>query len=171
MKTLIELYDSNLILNICTAIYLKPENVVFVCGKAKSEKNRNIMTEMLSRHCPDTQVHFYKADSSDTSDIIECLEEITERFPDCAIEINGGNNTEIFAAGVFTAAQKLPVFSYNPRTGKAVFVDGYIELPGRNSFPKLSIDDFAHMAGGKYSSHGHFDIEKLKPETMIVADR
>ena len=45
--------------------------------------------------------NFYTADANRIPSMLETMEKVTERFPDCVLDITGGQHTMLYAAGGF----------------------------------------------------------------------
>ena len=169
MKTIIELYDRDTLFNISAAVAIKPENIVFICGKNTGKKRKNIIIRLLHKYCPQTKVYFYETEKNSCEEAERILTEIYEKFPDCAIELTGGSEVLAYGAGRFSKEKELNAFVYRANQGKSVYVSGAKEGKEYIYEIKLDIEDFAIMAGGKYLKHGHFDVRSFGEETFSDA--
>ena len=73
---------------------------------------------------------------------------ISEKFPDCALDVTGGSDAELFAAGLFAAKVDVRVFTYSRRQNRFYNISGADfadNLPCNISY---SVEDFFLMAGG-----------------------
>mgnify|MGYP002561671442 FL=1 len=80
--------------------------------------------------------------------ILRQLFTIGERFPDCAIDVTGGSDAALFAAGMFAAKKGVPAFTYSRKKNRFYDISGAAfadELPCGLTY---SIEDFFLMAGG-----------------------
>ena len=80
--------------------------------------------------------------------ILRQLFTIGERFPDCAIDVTGGSDAALFAAGMFAAKEGVPAFTYSRKKNRFYDISGAAfadELPCGLTY---SIEDFFLMAGG-----------------------
>ena len=113
MKTLIELWDERPIENVLAAEMFRPEKVIFVCPPEKAaDREWRATTEDYFRHRHvDVKVSFVPVSLLDAQKIRKALREILEEHPDAAIDISGGTDATLFAAGA--AAGETPVFTYS----------------------------------------------------------
>jgi len=172
MKTIIELFDKDIIYNVYAAAALKPENVVFIFNPGDNKKDvREIITGILKRHTPKTKVYFKNSNTGSVNEIVSTLKRISTEFPECAVELTGGGEEALFAAGIFYAEKKGEIFSFNPATGKYKVISGDIKIPPEKKLPDFSIDDFALMAGGSCSGHGHFNSDLSFGELEKISEK
>lgn len=171
MRTIIELFDKDVIHNVYAAAALKPENVVYICHSGDNKKeNREIIEKILKKHTPQTKVFFKTADMANFRDVLGILKRIITEFPECAIELTGGSDIALFASGILYEQKGIEVFSFNPETGKYNVFAGSFSVPPSDRLPDFSIDDFAVMAGGCCSGHGHFDSDESFDELEKVIE-
>ena len=113
MKTLIELWDERPIENVLAAEMFRPEKVIFVCPPEKAaDREWRATTEDYFRHRHvDVKVSFVPVSLLDALKIRKALQEILEEHPDAAIDISGGTDATLFAAGA--AAGETSVFTYS----------------------------------------------------------
>lgn len=80
--------------------------------------------------------------------ILRQLFTIGEKYPDCAIDVTGGSDAALFAAGMFAAKEGVPAFTYSRKKNRFYDISGAAfadELPCGLTY---SIEDFFLMAGG-----------------------
>lgn len=159
MKTLIELYDKNVILNISAAVAYKPDDIIFVCGESVSNKKKAITEALLSKYTPDTRVTFKNVTLSDEDTVKKVFEGILKSYSDCCVELTGGSDMLFYYAGRYL--NSVNSFFYRPGSGKATYVSGPFKGKTERFRIALDINDFAFMAGGRYIRHGHFDINSF----------
>ena len=113
MKTLIELYDERAIENILAPDMFRPERIIYLCpGEVVQDRSRHDkLRAFFARRGwqPEvifTEVSLFKADS-----ILKQLLKIGHKYPDCAIDVTGGSDAALFAAGMFTAQTGAPAFT------------------------------------------------------------
>ena len=113
MKTLIELWDERPIENVLAAEMFRPEEVVFVCPPetAGDRERRAAMADYFRHRGVDVRTSFVPVSLLDAHRIRRALEEILREHPDAAIDISGGTDATLFAAGA--AAGDTPVFTYS----------------------------------------------------------
>ncbi len=113
MNTLIELYDERAIENVLAADMFRPQRIVYLCPTEVAQSRvRQEQIAAFFRHRgwnPELvflETSLYKADR-----ILRQLLSISARFPDCAMDVTGGSDAELFAAGLFAAQANVRVFT------------------------------------------------------------
>ena len=113
MKTLIELYDERPIENVLATEMFLPEETIMLCSpEVISDK---ALKESLNRYfehrgCPVT-LTVVPVSLLDAAKVEKQLRKILETHEDCAIDISGGTDASLFAAGA--ACGDTPVFTYS----------------------------------------------------------
>ena len=80
--------------------------------------------------------------------ILRQLFTIGERFPDCAIDVTGGSDAALFAAGMFAAKEGVPAFTYSRKKNRFYDISGADFADDLYCDLTYSIEDFFLMAGG-----------------------
>lgn len=129
MDTLIELYDTVPIENVLGTEMFRPRETILICPP-EIEQNRQFRRSLRSyfeyRQCP-VKLTFIPVSMLDAVKIERVLREVVEAHPDCAIDISGGTDAALFAAGVVSG--ETPVFTYSRR---------------KNAFFEIKNAPFAH---------------------------
>ena len=150
METLIELYDERPLENVLGVEMFRPRRVVYICPQAaaRDELLHRTLRAYFSRRALQVELIFFKANVYDTDAVLALLRTILARYPDSAMDITGGTDAVLFAAGLLCAETGLPVFTYSRRRNRiynirnAGFADGLLcDL-------RYSVEDFFYMAGG-----------------------
>ena len=105
MKTLIELYDERPIENVLGTEVFRPEETVFICPPEVAgdrEMRRSLEAYFAHRGCP-TRVTFEPSSLLDAVKVEKTLRKVLDRHEDCAIDIAGGTDAALFAAGAVSA--------------------------------------------------------------------
>ncbi|MCQ2452366.1 MAG: DUF1887 family CARF protein [Oscillospiraceae bacterium] len=151
MKTLIELYDNRPLENVLATDTFQPETTVFLCPSdiTESKPQHKSINDYFRHRGLATHAVFVTTNLLDAKSVINSLRFITAQYPDCALDITGGNETALFACGLFCSEEDLPVFTYSRRNNcffnirHADFAD---RLPCRIHY---SIQDLFLMAGAR----------------------
>ena len=150
MKTLIELYDERPLENVLASQVFLPERTLFLCpGDIK--RNRHItgsITSYLRGKGHSGDIRFYDTDMYDTRKIIETLNTLTGEYDGCVVDITGGTDQALFAAGMVSGRKELASFTYSRRRNAFFSVK---DAPFGYTVPcelKLSVEDCFLMAGG-----------------------
>jgi len=129
LDTLIELYDTVPIENVLGTEMFRPRETILICPP-EIEQNRQFRRSLRSyfeyRQCP-VKLTFIPVSMLDAVKIERVLREVVEAHPDCAIDISGGTDAALFAAGVVSG--ETPVFTYSRR---------------KNAFFEIKNAPFAH---------------------------
>ena len=150
MQTLIELFDNRPIENILASEVFKPEKVIFLVTEdnVKMEATKQKYTAYLRHKNVSTEIVYVKADLYDTYDILEKLERIINENPDCCLDITGGTDAALFAAGLLAYRSSVPVFTYSRRKNTFFNISG-AEFADHYPNPlNYKIEDFLMIAGG-----------------------
>ena len=150
METLIELYDMRPLENTLGVEMFRPRRVVYICPDvvARNAALQRKMRAYFSHRGQQVELIFFKANIYSAEAVLSLLQTITERYPDCALDITGGTDAVLFAAGLLSAQAQIPVFTYSRKKNcfynirNADFAEGQI-CPLR-----YQVEDFILMAGG-----------------------
>ncbi len=150
MQTLIELYDERPLENVLGVDMFRPERVVYICsvsnmpGRFMQQK----LKEFFRHRGLEPELRFLRANVYDTDAVLRLLRGIVQKYPGCVLDIRGGTDAVLFAAGLLAAETGLPVFTYSRRTNcfynirNAPFA---ADLPCRIRY---SVEECFKMAGG-----------------------
>ncbi|MBR3503621.1 MAG: DUF1887 family protein [Clostridia bacterium] len=161
MKTLIELYDERPIENVLGTEMFRPEETIIVCPP-EIEADRALRQAMSQyfehRQCP-VKLTFVPVSLLDANKVEKSLRRILETHEDCAIDISGGTDAALFAAGavsgdasVYTYSRKKNAFFEIRNAPFARDLPCAVRLDARSCFL---------MAGGTLLP-GREDNERLK---------
>ena len=150
LDTLIELYDERPLENVLGVEMFRPKRVVYICPQdiAADAGLQKKLRSYFAWRAQKAELIFHKADIFNVHSVLELLRLITARYGDCAIDITGGTDAVLFAAGMLCSDADFPVFTYSLKKNKfyniknAAFADG---LPCTISY---RVEDFFRMAGG-----------------------
>ena len=120
MKTLIELYDERPIENVLSAEMFRPERIVYICPETifnDRQKHRKLV-EYFKHRGINIELVFRKAKVYEMDTILELLRETVKTYPDCAIDVSGGTDDALFAAGRLSAEIDIPVFTYSRKLNR-----------------------------------------------------
>ena len=150
MKTLIELYDERAIENILAPDMFRPERIIYLCpgeiaqDRSRQDKLRAFFTRRgWQPEVIFTEVSLFKADS-----ILRQLLKIGQKYPDCALDVTGGSDAALFAAGMFTAQTGAPAFTYSRKRNRFYDISGADFADDLSCTLSYSVEDFFLMAGG-----------------------
>ncbi len=156
--TLIEFYDRTVAHTSMGPLALKPDKIILVGEKfGMKEQGERLRALLASRGCP-AEVEYRVITRSEVRTVLAALADILDREPDCQIDLTGGEDLALFAAGqIFERYRKrgLQYHWFNVRTGQVKDCD----LDGEKAVvpqPALSVEEQVALCGGRVI----FDDEK-----------
>ena len=150
MNTLIELYDERAIENVLAADMFRPQRVIFLCPAevAQSRKRQEQIGDFFHHRGWDPELIFVEASLYKVDRILRQLLTIGEKYPDCALDITGGSDAELFAAGMFAAKANVSAFTYSRKKNRFYNISGAEFADDLPCDILYSVEDFFLMAGG-----------------------
>ena len=150
MKTLIELYDERPVENVLASEMFRPERTIILCPPdiAQNKNFRQKLEEYFRHRGLNTELIFMECSLYSSDKIEKQLRSITEKYPDCVLDITGGTDAALFAGGRLCAETDMPAFTYSRKRNcffsihNAGFAD---DLPCEITH---RIEDCFLMAGG-----------------------
>ena len=161
MKTNIELYDDRPIENVLGTEMFRPEETVFICPQEVAEDkelHRSMENYFAYRGIP-VKLTFVAASLLDTVKVEKTLKRVLESHEDCAIDIAGGSDAALFAAG--TISGDTPVYTYSRRRNMFFEIKNAPFARGVACTVRLDAESCFLMAGGTLLP-GREDNAKLK---------
>ena len=118
MNTLIELYDERAIENILAPDMFRPQRIVYLCpGEIVRDHTRQKkLSAFFQRRGWEPELVFVETSLFKADRILRQLISIGEKYPDCALDVTGGSDAALFAAGMFSAQQGVPAFTPERKT-------------------------------------------------------
>ena len=150
MDTLIELYDERTIENILAADTFRPRRIVYLCpGEIVRDRSRQEkLSDFFLRRGWKPELIFMEASLFKADRILRQLLSIGEKYPDCAVDITGGSDAALFAAGVFSAQTGAPAFTYSRKKNRFYNISGAPFADELECTLSYSVEDFFLIAGG-----------------------
>ena len=150
METLIELFDKRPLENTLGAEMFRPKRVVYICPEAaaRSAALQKKMRDYFKSRGQQPELIFFKADVYDADAVLALLRSILARWPDCAMDITGGTDAVLFAAGLLSAEASIPVFTYSRKRNTFYNIRHADFAAGKLCPLKYRVEDFFLMAGG-----------------------
>lgn len=165
MSTLIELYDKEPVLNLIAACSIQPQpkTIVFL-GDFTNIRIMNqlkLWTEnFLSNRGINADIHFMDVDTRDCSEIINALFDIESRYEDCVLEVSGGSDLSLLAAGMFAENTDIPIFRFD--TEHQCFCDvRNMQMADKFTVASFSAEEIFELAHAGVTGHGHFESDAL----------
>ena len=161
MKTLIELYDDSPIENVLGTEMFHPEETILICPpEIEADRTLQDSLEKYFRHrnCP-VKLTFVPVSLLDAGKVAKKLAQILETHEDCAIDIAGGTDASLFAAGA--VAGDFPVYTYSRKKNKFFEIRNAPFARGLSCDLHLDVESCFLMAGGTLLP-GREDNRKLR---------
>ena len=136
--------------NVISAQTFKPERVIYLVpgpvgeyGHIRASLQDFFISKGLDLELKFVQCSQYKADR-----IYSQLVVLGEKYDDLAIEVTGGNDAALFAAGMFCKDHNIPAFTYSRHSSRFYDIMNASFADGRLCDLTYSVEDFFKMAGG-----------------------
>lgn len=150
MKTLIELYDERAIENILAPDMFRPQRIIYLCSEEIAQ-HRNLQEKLKAfflRRGWEPELIFMQASLFKADRIYRQLLSIGEKYPDCAVDVTGGSDAALFAAGMFSAETGAPAFTYSRKKNRFYDISGADFADDIECTVSYSVEEFFLMAGG-----------------------
>lgn len=150
METLIELYDERPLENVLGVELFRPKRVVYICPPkvARDKVIQRRLREYFVHRGQEVELEFVKADVYQAKAILKTLRSVALRWPDCAMDITGGTDAVLYAAGLLGAELPIPAFTYSRRKNCFYEIRNAAFAAGRACDVVYSVEDCFRMAGG-----------------------
>ena len=150
MNTLIELYDERAIENILAPDMFRPKRIIYLCPQeiVQDHSRQEKMRAFFKRRGWEPEVLFMEASLFKADRILRQLLNIGEKYPDCALDVTGGSDAALFAAGMFTAQTGAPTFTYSRKKNRFYDICGAEFADDLVCTLSYSVEEFFMMAGG-----------------------
>ncbi len=158
LKTLIELYDERPLENVLGVEVFRPERVVYICPEAVAGDKRvhRQLKDYFRTRGLEPELFFFRADVYDAESVLNLLRRTVEQNEDCALDITGGTDAVLFAAGLLSAEKPVPVFTYSRKQNKFYNIRRAAFAAALPCQVRFSVEDCFRMAGG-YMRSGRVD--------------
>ena len=150
MDTLIELYDERAFENILAPDMFRPERIIYLCPVeiAQNRQRQEKLRAFFLRRGWEPELIFMEASLFKADRILRQLLTIGEKYPDCALDVTGGSDAALFAAGMFTAQTGAPAFTYSRKKNCFYDISGADFADNLECTLSYSVEEFFLMAGG-----------------------
>ena len=150
MNTLIELYDERAIENILAPDMFHPRRIIYLCPREvlRDHTRQQKLAAFYRKRGWEPELIFVGTSLFEADRILRQLFTIEEKYPDCAIDVTGGSDAALFAAGMFAARKGVSAFTYSRRKNRFYDISGADFADDLYCDLTYSIEDFFLMAGG-----------------------
>ncbi|MCR4956947.1 MAG: hypothetical protein K6A30_09735 [Lachnospiraceae bacterium] len=162
METLIELYDDRAIENVIGPETFHPSKIIYLCPTevAQNKNKLKVMRDFFDYRGFDGQIDFIESSFYKTNKIYNQLLKIEQENPDCVLDVTGGTDAALIAAGMFCNETGVPTLTYSRRKNKFYDINNAEFAEGMPCTLKYKVEDFFRMAGGELRK-GRVDNKKL----------
>lgn len=128
----------------------RPQSIVYLCPSevAQDRKRQEKIRAFFLRRGWKPEVVFMEASLFKADRILRQLLNINEKYPDCALDVTGGSDAALFAAGMFAAQTGVPAFTYSRKQNRFYDISGASFADNLPCSLTYSVEDFFLMAGG-----------------------
>ena len=150
MNTLIELYDDRANENILAPDMFRPHRIIYLCPTeiAQDKRRQEKIRAFFLHRGWNPELIFLESSLFKADRILRQLLTISEKYPDCALDVTGGSDAALFAAGMFASQTGVPAFTYSRKQNRFYNISG---APFADNLPcdlAYSVEEFFLMAGG-----------------------
>ena len=139
MKTLVEIYDDQQIMNLLTGYAEQPQNTVFLYEKRQSHLIHNPIVEKYGGN-----VRYVCVDVFDIEEVLNTLD--TE---DLAFDIEGGSEILLAMIIRFADAHGCPMYFSDMIDGNVLILRGKEKITREIQWPKLTVREMIRLYGGE----------------------
>ena len=147
-KTLVELFDERPLENVLGVEIFRPEKVIYICPEGTPEHAEKQLMDYFAHRGVRTETEFLRVNVYDTQEILQVFRKVLQQYPESVMDITGGTDAVLFAAGLACAEAKIPVVTYSRTQNKFYNIQN---APSAHAFPceiTFSVEDCFLMAGG-----------------------
>lgn len=150
MNTLIELYDERANENILAPDMFRPQRIIYLCPtEIAQDKSRQEKIRAFFLHRGwEPELIFIETSLFKADRILRQLLTISEKYPDCALDVTGGSDAALFAAGMFASQTGVPAFTYSRKQNRFYNISGAVFADNLPCDLTYSVEEFFLMAGG-----------------------
>lgn len=150
MDTLIEMYDERAIENILAPDMFRPKRIVYLCpGEiVMDHKRQDNLRAFFNHRGWEPEIIFMESSLFKADRILQQLQSIAEKYPDCALDITGGSDAALFAGGMFAAQTGTPAFTYSRKKNSFYDISGAAFAENLTCDCLYTVEEFFQMAGG-----------------------
>ena len=161
MKTLIELYDERPIENVLGTEMFHPEETVYICPPevAGDKALRQALADYFALRGCEVRLTFVPVSLLDAGKVEKQLRRVLEEKEDCALDISGGTDAALFAAGAVCG--ETPAFTYSRKRNTFFEISNAPFARGLPCTVRLDAASCFLMAGGSLQP-GREDNARLR---------
>lgn len=150
MDTLIELYDERAMENVLAPDMFRPQRIIYLCPEeiVRNKSRQEKLRDFFKRRGWQPELVFLQTSLFKADRILRQLLTTGEKYPDCAVDVTGGSDAALFAAGMFSARTGAPAFTYSRKRNRFYDISGAAFADNLECTLSYSVEEFFLMAGG-----------------------
>lgn len=150
METLIELFDDRAIENVLGPETFLPKRIIYLCPEEimRDKSVHQIYERFFEKRGVSVEIEFIKSHVYKADKILRQLEYIYDNYPDCVLDVTGGNDAMLFAAGMFCNQTGVPAFTYSRKRNQFYEISNAPFADEKTCELRYSVEDFFLMTGG-----------------------
>ncbi len=149
METLLELIDERPLENVLGVEMFRPKRVVYICPEGSSDRHTRRSLAAYFRHRGvEAELVFLTVSMYDAEAVLRVLRGAVAQYPDCALDITGGTDAVLFAAGRLCAETPIPVVTYSRKKNRFYSILNAPFADDLDCKVIYTVEDCFLMAGG-----------------------
>ena len=112
-KTLVELLDERPLENVLGVEIFRPEQVIYVCPEGTAKHAEKQLEDYFRHRGLRVTLAFREVNIYDTGAVLAVFRAVLRKHPEAVMDITGGTDAVLFAAGLLAAETELPVVTYS----------------------------------------------------------
>lgn len=150
MDTLIELYDERAMENVLAPDMFRPQRIIYLCPEeiVRNKSRQEKLRDFFKRRGWQPELVFLQTSLFKADRILRQLLTTGEKYPNCAVDVTGGSDAALFAAGMFSARTGAPAFTYSRKRNRFYDISGAAFADDLECTLSYSVEEFFLMAGG-----------------------
>ena len=147
-KTLVELLDERPLENVLGVEIFRPEQVVYVCPEGTAKHAEKQLEDYFRHRGLRVRLAFREVNIYDTGAVLAVFRAVLRKHPEAVMDITGGTDAVLFAAGLACAEAKIPVVTYSLTQNRFYSIQNAESMHGFPCGITFSVEDCFLMAGG-----------------------
>ena len=148
VKTLVELYDNRPLENVLGVELSHPEKVIYICPDGTQEGAKRQLTRYFDHRGIRVETAFLPVNIYNTEEILRVFRQVLQLHSNPVIDITGGTDAVLFAAGLACADRQTPVITYSRTQNKYYNILNAPFVQDQPCDITFSVEDCFKMAGG-----------------------
>lgn len=149
VQTLIELYDERAIENFLGPETFLPERVIYLCPAETIREQEKCIRQYYAWRNLKTELIFLQSSIYRTDLILQQFRVLGRKYPGCVVDVTGGTDAALFAAGAFCRESGSAAFTYSRKQNCFYNISGATFAEETKCALKYRVEDFFRMTGGR----------------------